>query len=838
MSALCSSAAVLGSTPPLPFPTPSPATRSGKRGSLSLVSFRSDVSDNVGSLKAGGLSRSLTAEGSQALSLGRSLTQSRRTSPSEGALAGRTPPAGSSSAAAALPLQPTPSIPKSAAFVKIEGFETAGCGSPATSAPPSPQQTRPMSSLLSRQLSTDRLPSLGFGSPSLASPLLGTTCGASPAVGGIGLDDSSLAGSLAGRLEAGVRLAPVPWPAPLAPRGGRPAVVPDNLLEQLQEAHPVFQEPVCVRAFSIARFAHDGKYRASGEPAFLHCVEVARLLADLGAGEGAVSAALLHDVLDKTLLLEAQLRPMLQEEEVAELVRQVTRLGDISSKYRSCPATSPEGQAQLASQLVGMLVAMGCNTALLVKLADRLHDMRTLGALPAAKRNRLARETIDVWAPLANRLGVWSLKAQLEDLAFKQLYPTQYAELRSRLEQVQSADVLVSLMDKTRAEMQRQGISYHDLSGRPKHLWGVYKKMTAKGYSLGRISDVRGLRIIVDSKADCYRALRAVETVWKAVGPTKDYIRHPKENGYRSLHTVVRGEDGHDIEVQIRTAKMHFFAEYGAEAAHWQYKERGYGSGSGGGSGDASAAAVALGAAATATATSSLDDDQPSAAGCSRGGAAREANWAKWQLSQQVLDQKFRPSGSPSQDHSLASLVGAAAVAAAQGGASGGASASGGDSPAGSPPRDERFAAYLEKSGQMLEPPPAERVVVAVVCSGGLTIEELPQGTTVQGLLAQRGLRLGDAQVLVNSQLESNLALPLTTGDVVDLYAEPAVPAVPTVPAVAVPPLGAPAPLRVARVAAGANAVVKGPHFTAGRSNVVPLGAFKAARLRADAAAS
>ncbi|KAL4435637.1 hypothetical protein ABPG77_002600 [Micractinium sp. CCAP 211/92] len=811
MSALCSSAAVLGSTPPLPFPTPSPATRSGKRGSLSLVSFRSDVSDNVnvGSLKAGNLSRSLTAEGSQAFS------QSRRTSSAEGAFAGRTPPPGPSSASAARPLQPTKSIPKSAAFVKIEGFETAGCGSPVASPPPSPQQPRPMSSLLSRQLSTDRLPTLG-GSPSLSGPLLGS---ASPA-GSVGLDDPSLAGGLAGRLDA-VRLAPVPRPVPLAPRGGRPAVVPDNLLERLQDAHPVFQEPVCVRAFSIARFAHDGKYRASGEPAFLHCVEVARILAELGAGEGAVSAALLHDVLDKTLLLEAQLRPMLQEEEVAELVRQVTRLGDISSKYRACPATSPEGQAQLASQLVGMLVAMGCNTALLVKLADRLHDMRTLGALPAAKRNRLARETIDVWAPLANRLGVWSLKAQLEDLAFKQLYPTQHAELRSRLEQVQSADVLVSLMDTMRAEMQRQGISYHDLSGRPKHLWGVYKKMTAKGYSLGRISDVRGLRIIVDSKADCYRALRAVETVWKAVGPTKDYIRNPKENGYRSLHTVVRGEDGHDIEVQIRTAKMHFFAEYGAEAAHWQYKERGYGS-----TAAADAAVLPVGAPAAPAATSSLDDDQPSAAGCSRGGAAREANWAKWQLSQQVLDQKFRPSGSPSQDHSLASLVGSAAAAAPPSGAS----ASGGESPAGSPPRDERFAAYLERSGQMLEPPAPERVVVAVVCSGGLSIEELPQGTTVRDLLAQRGLLTGNTQVLVNSQLEANPGHPLATGDVVDLYAEPAV------PAVALPPLAPPAPLRAAHAPVGSSAVVKGPQLAASRSNVVPLSAFKAARLRAETA--
>jgi hypothetical protein len=608
----------LSSTPPLATPSPVVRGGSGKRGAAgNVVSFRSGLPEDgplAGSLKSGGLSRSLT-EGLGAASLGRSLSRSR-TASGEGLQSSSAAPA-----SAARPLQSTKSIPKSAAFVKIEGFDTAGfdAASPAASPPPSPQQPRTLSSLLSRQLSTDRLPGLA-GSPSLASPL------ASP-----GLPEEPL-GGLVSRLEAAVRVAPVPRPPQLHP--ARRGTVPDNLLKQLQEQHSVFSEPVCVRAFSIARFAHDGKYRASGEPAFMHCVEVARILAELGAGEATVAAALLHDVLDKTLLVEGQLRPMLQDDGVADLVKQVAHLGDVSSKYRACPATSPEGQTATASALVGMLVAMGANGALLVKLADRLHDMRTLGALPAAKRNRLARETIDVWAPLANRLGVWSLKAQLEDLAFKQLFPAQFAELRDRLAQVQSAGVLVSLCDKLRAEMQRQDISYHDLSGRPKHLWGVFKKMTSKNYSLSRISDVRGLRIIVESKADCYRALRAVEAVWKSVGPTKDYIRRPKENGYRSLHTVVRGEDGHDIEVQIRTAKMHFFAEYGSEAAHWQYKERGYGSGAAGSSPAATAGAV--GPAAT---ISSLDEDQPTAAGARSAGAgdaAREANWAKFVLSQQV----------------------------------------------------------------------------------------------------------------------------------------------------------------------------------------------------------
>jgi hypothetical protein len=360
------------------------------------------------------------------------------------------------------------------------------------------------------------------------------------------------------------------------------------------------------------------------------------------------------------------------------------------------------------------------------------------------------------------------------------------------------------------------------------------------------------------------------------VGPTKDYIRRPKENGYRSLHTVVRGDDGHDIEVgarpapagharscgwrepevvgrfgaarfaagfvsgrckvqglglsragllagfqaaavcqgggcwlairgaapltaalcrpvalqvQIRTAKMHYFAEYGADAAHWQYKERGYG-----------------GVAPAAAPLSSRDDGS----GC---GAAREANWAKWVLSQQVHDQKFRPSGSPGQDTSLASIVGAplapgertvaaAAVAAASSSSSSSSSSSEGPSPAGSPPRDARFAAYLERSGQVLAPPPEERVVVAVVRGGGLEVTELPAGSRLAGLLAAAGLRLPEAQVLVNGQLEGSGAVRIRTGDIVEVYeAEAAtVPAAQPLPGV----LAARQPARLPAVAVDA----------------------------------
>mgnify|MGYP001810227916 CR=1 FL=1 len=236
MSGLCSAgAALLSSTPPLAFPTPSPAGRhTGKRGSgLGLVSFRSDVSENMaGSLKAStnGLSRSFTAEGS-AHSLGRSLSSTRaagRTSSSEGGPPAAAPPSASAATAPGFAgLQHSKSIPKSPAFVKIEGFQPeGGLGSPLSSAPPSPAQSRTLASLLSRQLSTDRLPMLS------GSPTLGMTCGASTC-GPLGYDDPSSVGGLAGRLEAGVRLAPVPRPAPLTHRGARP-LVPDNLLEQLQ----------------------------------------------------------------------------------------------------------------------------------------------------------------------------------------------------------------------------------------------------------------------------------------------------------------------------------------------------------------------------------------------------------------------------------------------------------------------------------------------------------------------------------------------------------------------------------------------------------------------------
>jgi hypothetical protein len=334
MSGLCS-AVQLGSTPPTALSTPSPCVRSSgaKRGS-GLVSFRSGLTDELsGSSLKGGLSRSFTDGGgsssySLSRSYGRAAAGSRTTSADGVAPAAYAGGASSSMAGAARPLQHTASIPKSAAFVKIEGFQTGPSGSPATSAPPSPQQLPSvLSSLLSRQLSSDRLPMLA------SSPCAALT------MGGLA-DDPAL---LAARLEATVRVAPVPRPAPLLNRTR--STIPDNLLQSLQvrafarghaagssccgqahaalrqllgwrpigvvshlspshlncprlvsshplqEAHAVFLEPVCVRAFGIARAGHDGRYRASGEPAFTHCVEVARILAELGAGEGTVSGA-------------------------------------------------------------------------------------------------------------------------------------------------------------------------------------------------------------------------------------------------------------------------------------------------------------------------------------------------------------------------------------------------------------------------------------------------------------------------------------------------------------------------------------------------------------------
>lgn len=570
-------------------------------------------------------------------------------------------------------------IPTCESFIKVEGFQTKE-DTPRSSPPASPGVGR-APSLLSRQLSADNLGLLHRPLPAVSGP--------------------AAAAALAQQLEAQCAIEPRVRPASL-PR--RPPI-PDGLLPQLQARFAVFHDPLVVRAFNISRLAHDGREGPHGEPAFSRCVGAATILAELKADGEAVAGALLHDALDRTMLLEGQLRPMLGSNETVDLVKKVSHLGYICQKYRSATNTlAAEPGSGTAAHMVNLLVAHGPPRALLVRLAVALHSARSLDARPAApvspsahaaERRRAAVEAIDVWAPLANRLGIWAFKAEMEDRAFRSLHPAEYAELRDRLERVQAPTQLVALVDVLRAQLQTSGVEYLDLSGRPKHLWGVFRKMQTKGYSAANVKDVRGLRIIVQSREDCYRALRAVETTWRIVGTPKNYIKNPKPNGYQSLHVVADPGDGHLVEIQIRTDKMHYLAEYGEEAAHWKYKEKTRGS----------------------------------PEGSVGNGAAREANWAKFVTSQHVArDKKFRPSGTPSRDKSLAGIL--ASMDEVQS-----------TSPeSGSPGSKGRtFHEYIAATGQRPAPPEEVRALVAVVAGGNFSVAELEPGTTVAQLLRSCG---------------------------------------------------------------------------------------------------
>jgi ppGpp synthetase/RelA/SpoT-type nucleotidyltranferase len=633
-------------------------------------------------------------------------------------------------------------------------------------------------SLLSRQLSVDNLSTLARPIP------------ASPALA-----------SLAERLEAQVQAESAVKPASVQSRTAEVTKKPDNtLLKQLQGQFAVFREPLVIHAFSIARAAHQVHAdNPRGEAAFARCAGAAVILAELGADEVAVAGALLHDALDRTMFSEPQLRDMLHNDEAFELVQRVSHMGYICQKYRSAsnstalkntakdPSTA-DVESGVASHLVGMLVAHGPPRALLVRLAVALQEARAVGTataasagipLPgwgahavandrAARRHRIAAEGLEVWAPLANRLGVWSLKAELEDRAFRTLRPAEYAELRDRLEAVQEPTKLVALVDALRAQLQEVGIDYLDLSGRPKHLWGVFKKMETKGYSADHVRDVRGLRVIVRTREDCYLALRAVEKAWEMVGESKNYIKAPKANGYQSLHAVADPGDGHLVEIQIRTDKMHYLAEYGAEAAHWKYKERTVAA--------SSAAAASAAPSATAAAAGSAKDNG------GRNGAAQEANWAKFMTSQHVLlDKKCRPSGSPDGDQSLASIL--ASMDGAVGGSSpevektpsvGAAASAPGTSPGSS--KGRTFQEYIAASGQRPTPPEEQRSLVAVVAGSAFSVAELPVGTTIGQLLKYCGAdgpsSKSSLHVVVNRHVETEYSTVLQAGDVVELYAD------------------------------------------------------------------
>ncbi len=342
---------------------------------------------------------------------------------------------------------------------------------------------------------------------------------------------------------------------------------PDRLVDTFLRRHEKYSgDPqVILGAFDLAKSAHKGQYRKSGEPYFYHPLSVAEIVASLGADEITVSAALLHDAVEDTDLGLGEVEDRFGTL-VAQIVDGVTKLDRLSFESK---------EAQQAATMRKMLLAMARDPRVLViKLADRLHNMRTIGALPDWKQRRTAQETMDNYAPLAHRLGIAEIKWQLEDLAFATLHPRRYAEIEHLVttRSPEREEYLHSVQEVAKAKLSEVGVDA-DVTGRPKHLWSIYEKMVVKSKDFDSIYDIVGMRIITETEKDCWAALGVVHSIWSPVpGRFKDYVNAPKFNLYQSLHTTVVLPSGNPLEVQLRTEDMHRRAEYGV-AAHWGYKE-------------------------------------------------------------------------------------------------------------------------------------------------------------------------------------------------------------------------------------------------------------------------
>jgi guanosine-3',5'-bis(diphosphate) 3'-pyrophosphohydrolase len=338
------------------------------------------------------------------------------------------------------------------------------------------------------------------------------------------------------------------------------------LVDRYQTRHPKADTALIEHAYSVARDAHQDQVRRSGDAYITHPVGVAMVLADLGLDDVTIAAALLHDAVEDTPVTLADLEDDFGPD-VAGIVDGVTKLERIHFDSK---------EAQQAATMRKMLVAMAKDIRVLViKLADRLHNMRTIASLPQEKQERIAQETIDIYAPLAHRLGIGDVKWQLEDLAFAVLYPKRYAEIeqmvtqRAPLRDEQLRDVLEAVRSRL-TDLHVEA----EVTGRPKHYWSIYEKMIVRGKEFDEIYDLLGIRVIVESVKDCYGALGSIHALWRPVqGRFKDYIAMPKFNLYQSLHTTVVGPGGKPVEFQIRTREMHRRGEYGV-AAHWGYKEQ------------------------------------------------------------------------------------------------------------------------------------------------------------------------------------------------------------------------------------------------------------------------
>ncbi|MCG3159698.1 MAG: GTP pyrophosphokinase [Acidobacteria bacterium] len=340
----------------------------------------------------------------------------------------------------------------------------------------------------------------------------------------------------------------------------------EDVERKVERYHPETDLDLLRRAYIYSAKAHKDQVRASGEPYLIHPLSVAGILADMKMDVATVSTGLLHDVVEDTLASIGDIKGTFGED-VANLVDGVTKISNLGKKSKE------EAQAE---NLRKMILAMTNDIrVVLVKLADRLHNMRTLSFLPADKRKRIAQETLEVYAPIAHRLGMSKIRAELEDLSFQYLDPQEYKRLKEEVESRRASTEAFIEEVKTRIaqRLTEEGVEFVRIDGRIKRLYSIYLKLKRQKITLDKVYDLAAIRIITKEEKDCYFALGVMHKYWKPFQDRiKDFIAMPRENGYRSLHTSVVGEEGYHFEVQIRTEEMHRIAEEGI-AAHWKYKE-------------------------------------------------------------------------------------------------------------------------------------------------------------------------------------------------------------------------------------------------------------------------
>jgi len=371
------------------------------------------------------------------------------------------------------------------------------------------------------------------------------------------------------------------------------AIPLEHLLERLPDTFSLADRELVQRAYRVAEEAHREQKRNSGEPYINHCLAVANILTDLRVPPEVIAAGLLHDTVEDTSITLDDIRRDFGEV-VASLVDGVTKLTNlprvshnnrenrdgedtVDNDVELIQTQNPLGRrADVVSEtLRKTFLAMGDDVrVVLIKLADRLHNMRTLGYMPEEKRRRIGKQTLEIYAPLANRLGIWQIKWELEDLAFRYVDPDKYKEIADQLtERRPDRETEVTEIVKELWQMLTKNNIDVEISGRPKHIYSIYRKMQKKGKSFDLVRDLRAVRLIVPDVPSCYATLGLIHTHWRPIpGEFDDYIAAPKDNFYQSLHTAVIYDDGKPLEVQIRTPEMHQNAEYGI-AAHWKYKE-------------------------------------------------------------------------------------------------------------------------------------------------------------------------------------------------------------------------------------------------------------------------